>query len=103
MPDDWVALYAADEDPSNLSDVAVEWMYTCGNKQCRGVVQSSFYVFQIFEPGTYRIHMIRNKDSSPYIAYASSAELEVVENRADCPTDFGGEDIPENITQTVVP
>ena len=60
-------------------------MYTCGNKQCRGVVSSSFYSFQIFEMGTYQVHLIRNKEEEPYAAYASTVVLEVVDTPLDCP------------------
>jgi hypothetical protein len=95
VPDDWLALYPADEDPLALTDDFVNWMYSCGNKQCRGVVQSSFYSFQAFVPGTYRIHLIRNKDTQPYTAYASTAAFTVVENRLDCPSEVDPGLIPE--------
>jgi hypothetical protein len=67
-------------------------MYTCGNKQCRGVVQSSLVSFEIYETGTYRIHLIRNEDSSSYEAYASTSEFEVVSNRLGCPDSTEVED-----------
>lgn len=68
-------------------------MYTCGNKQCRGVVQSSLYGFEIFEPGTYKIHMMRNADGAPYVAYSSTSEFVVVRTRLDCPDEFDFEDL----------
>lgn len=83
--DDWLGLYPASADPGNLTDDTVAWMYTCGNKQCRGIVQSSLYTFQTRVPGTYRVHLIRERGVGPYEAYASSAEFEVKQNHLDCP------------------
>jgi hypothetical protein len=80
-------------DPAALSDAAFDWMYTCGNKQCRGVVQSSLFSFEIYETGTYRIHLIRNADNGPFSAYASTMEFEVVGSRLDCPQTWDAEDM----------
>lgn len=80
-------MYAAGNSSSVLSDNSIAWMYTCGNKQCRGVVQSSFYAFQIFEAGSYRIHLIRNREDEQYKPYASTVEFDVMQNRLDCPTE----------------
>ena len=93
VPDDWLGVYQVDESQLALSEDSFEWMYTCGNKQCRGVVQSNLVTFQLYEEGSYRIHLIRNSDSAPFKAYASTSEFQIVASRLDCPDDAELEDV----------
>ena len=87
-----MGLYQFDESHLALSEDSFEWMYTCGNKQCRGVVQSNLVTFQLYEVGSYRIHLIRNADGAPFKAYASTSAFQIVANELDCPDDAEWDD-----------
>jgi hypothetical protein len=53
------------------------------------MVSSNILAFMnIFDTGTFKIHLIRSDDSlgGPNVAYASSEEFEIQQNALDCST-----------------
>jgi len=91
--DDWLGVYEFDVPHMALSEDSYDWMYLCGNKQCRGVVQSSVVSLNVYRTGSYRIHLIRDATSAPYKAFASSWLFKVVSSPLDCPDEVELEDL----------
>jgi hypothetical protein len=57
--DDWLGIYSSSADNNDLGDAEIAWMWTCGNKECRGMVSSNNLAFMnIFDMGTFKIHLI---------------------------------------------
>jgi hypothetical protein len=84
--EDWMGIYDASITPTELGDDYIDWMWTCGNKECRGLVSSNMVAFMdIFPPGTYRLHLIRgSSEGVSHSAYATSEVFEIKDNLLDC-------------------
>jgi hypothetical protein len=89
-PGDWVAIYEASQNATALlEDDSLDWMFTCGDQDCSGVVSSEVVAFSqspVIGGGTYRAHLIRDGPGPVYAAYASSGEFQVEDSAADCET-----------------
>lgn len=83
--DDWLGIWDANANPSALENNAADWMWSCGNKQCRGIVETNLVAFlDFYDEGSYRLHLVRGDQQGPFSAYASSDVFEVKQNLVDC-------------------
>jgi hypothetical protein len=66
---DWIGIYWAPaiSDLSNLGN-PIDWLWTCGTKNCAGEVKGDTLPFGEFFPGTYEAHLVRDAPA-PYASY----------------------------------
>jgi hypothetical protein len=89
---DWVAIYEASEERSNLlGDDAYVWKFTCGNRTCSEGIESGSVSLSTAKLNTqegtsllYRAHLMQYAPGPIYEAIASTEEFEVVDNEQNC-------------------
>lgn len=87
---DWVGVYEASEEPTDLLGIAtVDWLFTCGDQECQDPVLQEVVPFQQengeYVPGvSYQVHLLRDGDGPVFSAYASSPVFRVVEDALEC-------------------
>jgi hypothetical protein len=75
QPDDWIGVYAADEDPNNLGE-PIGWLWACGDLICNESIEEGEVIFrQARGFGRFQIFLIRRNSGGPYKAYGIGNEF----------------------------
>ena len=78
--DDWIGIWPDDENPDNLSENYVDWVWSCGTQSCLGAPNSNRVVFEKnrLPLGIFRAFLIHEpRHGAPYYSHVMSQSFAV--------------------------
>jgi hypothetical protein len=75
QPDDWIGIYASNEDPNNLGE-PIGWLWACGDLVCSESIDEGEAIFREARGfGRFQVFLIRRNSGGPYTAYGIGNEF----------------------------